>query len=98
MTRTERESEKRQTCWCCRDQWRACRINRRAALDKRKRAICPDCKGGESQNKRQPTLEKKGGSERKHGEETMDSTVKKGRFQGEGQQEKRTSLEESTSG
>ena len=42
----------------------------------------PDRELGESQGKRKPHLgEKEGGSERDHGEERMDSIVKKGRFQ-----------------
>ena len=40
------------------------------------------------------TLGKKGGSEREHGEERVNSTVKEGRFQeGKGGQARRTSLE-----
>ena len=41
------------------------------------------------------TLARDGGSEREHGVERVDSTVKEGRFQGEkGGQDRRASLEE----
>ena len=58
----------------------------RAALAKRKRnrAVCPDHQYHEG-----------GGSEREHGEERVDSTVKEGRFQGgQGGQAGRASLEQ----
>ena len=50
---------------------------------------------GESQGRRELHLGKrKGGSEREHGEERVDSTVKEGRFQGgKGGQARRASLE-----
>ena len=51
----------------------------------------PDHEGGESQGGREPHLGERGGSEREHGVERVDSTVKEGRFQG-GQG--RASLEE----
>ena len=41
----------------------------------------PDCEAGESQGEREPHLDKRGGSERERGEERVDSTVHKGRFQ-----------------
>ena len=45
------------------------------------------------------TLAREGGSEREHGEERVDSTVKEGRFQeGKGGQTTRASLEGSMSG
>ena len=43
----------------------------------------------------EPHLGERGGSEREHGEERVDSTVKEGRFQGgQGGQASRASLEE----
>ena len=51
--------------------------------------------GAEIQGGQEPHLGEKGGSEREHGEERVDSTVKKGRFQGgKGGQAKRVFLEE----
>ena len=50
----------------------------------------PDHEGGESQGgSRAAPWRERGGSEREHGEERVDSTVKEGRFQGreEGKQE-----------
>ena len=123
MARTERESDSRrreekwQTCWCCRDQQRACRMAQASAekleqtgpaemervasvpqreqlastpeprlpKGKRNRADCPEhqimrgkrAKVGESR-----TLAREGGgSEREHGVERVESTVKEGRFQ-----------------
>ena len=54
----------------------------------------PNREVGENQDGRKPQLgERKKGSDREHGEERRDSTVKKGRFQiGEGMQPKRASL------
>ena len=51
---------------------------------------------GESQGEREPhSCEIEGGSEREHGEERVDSTVKEDMFQGgEGGQVKRTSIGE----
>ena len=126
MARTERESDSRrreekwQTCWCCRDQQRECRMaqasaeklehtgpaekervaseravgkNAGAALAKRKRAVSPkyqNYEGGESQGGRE-----RGGLEREHGVERVDSTVKEGRFQGgQGGQARKASLEQ----
>ena len=56
----------------------------------------PDHEGGESQGGREPHLgESEGGSEREHGVERVDSTVKEGRFQGgQGGQATRASLEQ----
>ena len=55
----------------------------------------PDRKGGESQGERVSHLGERGKSEREHGEERVDSTVKEGRFQGgEGGQARRASLKE----
>ena len=49
--------------------------------------------GGESQDEREPHLGERGGSEREHGVEKVDSTVKKCRFQGgQGGQARRASL------
>ena len=49
---------------------------------------------GKSQGKRVPHIGQKGGSKREHGENRVDSTVKKGRLLGDaGGQPKRTSLE-----
>ena len=48
VVRTERESDRRrreekwQTCWCCRDQQRACRMAQASAKRKRNRAVCPE--------------------------------------------------------
>ena len=55
----------------------------------------PDHDEGESQSERELHLGERGGSEREHGQERMDSTVKDGTFQGgkEGQA-RRASLEE----
>ena len=51
--------------------------------------------GGESQGGREPHLGERGGSEREHGEERVDSTVKEGRLQGGmGGQAKRASLKQ----
>ena len=62
----------------------------------------PDRKVGESQGEQEPHLGERGGSEREHGEERVDSTVKEGRFQGgEGEKARRAFLgevEESMSG
>ena len=63
----------------------------------------PDCKVGESQGgTRAAPWRERGGSEREHGEEWVDSTMKEGRSQGgEGGQAKRASLgkvEESVNG
>ena len=41
-----------------------------------------DYEDGENQGGREPHLGKRGGSKREHGEESVDSTVKEGRFQG----------------
>ena len=50
---------------------------------------------GDSQGGREPHRRERGGSEREHGEEKVDSTVNEGRFQGgKGRQAKRASLEE----
>ena len=56
----------------------------------------PDREGGESQGERDLHLgEREEGSERKHREERVDSTVKEGRFQGgEGGKVRRASLRE----
>ena len=56
----------------------------------------PDHEMGESQGGRQPHLGKREGeSEREHGGERVDSTVKEGRFQGvKGRQARKASLEE----
>ena len=52
-------------------------------------------RGRESQGEREPHLGERGGSEPEHGEERVDSTVKKGRFQrGEGGKVRRASLRE----
>ena len=70
----------------------------RAAFAKRNRAVCPEhqvvrwdrVKVSESR-----TLARKRGSEREHGKERVDSTVKEGRFQGgKGVQARRASLGE----
>ena len=54
----------------------------------------PDCKVGESQGEREPHLGERWRSEREHGEERVDFTVKEGRFQGEKSgQARRASLE-----
>ena len=100
--------KKWQTCWCCRDQQKQALTEklehtgptekeRMAAFAKRKRikAICPDHHIGRRERVKMSesrTLEKKGGSERRHREETVDSIVKEGTFQGG--QAKRTSLAE----
>ena len=55
----------------------------------------PDREIEESQDERKPHLGKSRGSEREHGEERVNSTVKEGRFQeGEERQARRVSLEE----
>ena len=55
----------------------------------------PDHERGESQDGREPHLGERGGSEREHGVEKVDSTVNKGRFQGgQGGQARRALLEE----
>ena len=56
----------------------------------------PDHEGGESQGERESHLcKRRGGSEREHGIERVDSTVKEGRFQGgQGGQARRAFLEE----
>ena len=55
----------------------------------------PDHEGRESQGGRDLHLGERGGSEREHGVEKVDSTVKEGRFQGgQGAQATRASLEE----
>ena len=57
----------------------------------------PDHEGGENQDGREPHLVERdrGGSEREHGEERVDSTVNEGRFQGgKGGQARRASLEQ----
>ena len=134
--RTERESDRRrrkekwQTCWCCLDQERVCRMAQAsveklehtgpaekgksglstigravgkyagAALAKRKwsRAVCPKhqiMKGRESRWARAAIWRVRGGSEREHGVERVDSTVNEGRFQGgNGDQARRASLEQ----
>ena len=136
MVRTKRESqsrrreEKRQTCWCCRDQQRASRMARASAeklehtgpAEKERVTSVPQREqlastpepplpkgkgtersvqstrswGMESQGGREPHLgEKEGGSEREHGVERVDSTVKEGRFQGgKREQARRTYLEQ----
>ena len=62
----------------------------------------PDHEGRESQGGRGPHLGERGGSEREHEKDGVDSTVKEGRFQGEkGEQARRVSLgdvEESMNG
>ena len=119
--------EKWQTCWCCRDQQRTCRMAQASAEKlehtgpaeekgvasvpqreqlastrqeaKRKKeqsrlSRVPDHEGGESQSGRELHLAR-GGSEREHGVERVDSTVKEGRFQGvKGGQARRASLEQ----
>ena len=56
------------------------------ARRKRNRAVCPEYQivwwKKDSQAEREPHLGERGGSEREHGEETMDFTVKESRFQG----------------
>ena len=126
MARTERKSnsrreEKWQTCWCCRDQQRACRMAHASAeklehtgpakrkewpqyagaalaKNKRNRAVCPEYQilgGRESRGARVASWQERGGSEQKHEEEKVHSTVNKGRFQGgEEGQARRASLEE----
>ena len=55
----------------------------------------PDHEGGESRWARAAPRREKGGSEREHGVERLDSTVKEGRFQGgQGGQARRASLGE----
>ena len=55
----------------------------------------PDHEGGESQGGRERCLCKRGGSEREHEEERVDSTVKEGRLQGgKRKQARRASLGE----
>ena len=58
--------------------------------------VCPDQEGGrESRWARAAPWRERGGSEREHGEERVNSTVNEGRFQGgKGGQERRASLEE----
>ena len=52
-------------------------------------------RGRESRWVRAAPWRKRGGSEQKHGEERVDSTVKEGRFQGgKGRQARRASLKE----
>ena len=134
--RTERESDSRrreekwQTCWCCRDQQKTCRMAQASAekleqtgpaekaksglsateravgkyagaalTKKEKEQSCQsrvlDHEEGESQGGREPHLGEKGGSEREHGEERVDSTVNEGRFRGgKGGQARRASLGE----
>ena len=98
-------SGKTGTNWACRKgksglsaTERAVGKNARAALTKRKRAICPEyqimgeerVKVGESR-----TLARVRGSGREHGVERVDSTVNEGRFQGgQGEQARRASLEQ----
>ena len=127
MARTERESDRRrreekwQTCWCCRDQQRACRMAHASAekpehtgpakrkewpqyagaalaKNKRNRAVSPEYQilGGERVKRGESgILARERGSEQKHGEEKVHSTVNKGRFQGgEEGQARRASLEE----
>ena len=56
------------------------------ARRKRNRAVCPEYQivwwEKDSQAEREPHLGERGGSEREHGEERMDFTVKESRFQG----------------
>ena len=79
---------------------RAVGKNAGAAFAKRKgnRAVSPEhqiMRGGESQGGREPHLVERGGSEREHGKERVDSTVKEGRFQGgKGGQATRAFLEQ----
>ena len=55
----------------------------------------PDRKAGESQGEREPHLGERGRSKREHEKERVDSTVKKGRFQGgEEGQARRASVEQ----
>ena len=82
-----------------RKEWSQChkksswqvRRSRPCQKEKEQSRLCriPDREGGESQDGRE-----KWGSEREHGVERVDSTVKEGRFQGEGGQARRASLEE----
>ena len=109
------DKEKSQTCWCCRDQQRACRMaqtsakklehtgpaekeksglsateravgrNTGAAFAKKKRnrAVCPEyqiMRGRESKWVRAAPWRVRGGSERDHGEERLDFTVKEGKI------------------
>ena len=135
VTRTERESDSRrrlekwQTCWCCQDQQRVCRmaqasaeklkhtgpaekervasVHRESSWQECRSCPCqkekeqsrlskaPDHEWGESQGVREPHLGERGGSEREHGVERVDSTVNEGRFQvGQGGQARRASLEQ----
>ena len=130
MAKTEPESDRRkreekwQTCWCCRDQQRACRMaqasaeklehtgpaekERVASIPQKEQLAStpeprtePSVQSIKSRGKRESTRARvarwreKGGSEREHEEERVDSTVKESRFQGgKGGQAKRASLEE----
>ena len=99
-----RLQRKNLTNWVCRLENRGCSVTKkaidkyaRAFLPKGKisRAICSNCELRESQGEREPHLGKKEESGREHGEERMDSTVKKGGFQREeGGHAKRTVLGE----
>ena len=97
-------SGKTGTYWACRKgksdlsaTERAVGKNAGAALTKRKSRLfkAPDHERGESQGGREPYLGERGGSEREHGVERVDSTVNESRFQaGKGGQARRASLEE----
>ena len=55
----------------------------------------PDHEGGESQGVPEPHLGERGGLEREHGVERVDSTVREGKFQGgKGEQARKASLEQ----
>ena len=126
MVRTERESDRRRreekwrTCWCCRDQQRACRMeacrpqrknlsklglpkkkrfasvqHRESSWQVRRSRLCqkekeqshqsrlPDHKGERVKvSERCTVAREREGSEREHGVERVDSTVKEGGFQG----------------
>ena len=71
------------------------RRSRPCQKEKSRLSRVPDHEGGESQDGREPHLGERGGSEREHGEERVNSTVNEGRFQGgQGGQARRASLEQ----
>ena len=82
-----------------RKEWPQC--HRESSWQERRSRLCqkkkeqsrlsrvPDHDGGESQDGREPHLGERGGSEREHEEERVDSTVKEGRFQGEKERQAR---------
>ena len=87
-----------------RNEWPQC--HRESSWQVRQSCLCqkekeqsrlskaPDHEEGESQGGREPHLGERGGSEREHGVERVDSTMNEGQFQGgQGRQARRASLE-----